>query len=262
MRWFESVGLYTAGFAVAVVTVVACYRPQPSTLFWCSPEGRQPSCPEDYICCSDDPAALDLENLGGVALPDYGDRGGFGIPLFSAARNGSGFSGLCVNEGSVPPVASLGDSGCPVPCNPTWVDEDVDAVCGEGQLCCQTIELELEDCVLDSGLGDAGCWRPVRGADIEGLGGIDATRWADGAHATHQDPGGQACEAFVSGLGDDELDAAGVERDAVRAACFRQLSVANQRGFCLGVQLCPLAQPSYRDACEQQNDAEGLSGCG
>jgi hypothetical protein len=27
------------------------------------------------------------------------------------------------------------------------------------------------------------------------------------------------------------------------------------------VNFCPLAQPTYRDACEQKNDAEGRSGC-
>mgnify|MGYP000653296919 CR=1 FL=1 len=44
------------------------------------------------------------------------------------------------------------------------------------------------------------------------------------------------------------------------------LRIADARGFCLGksasVSACPLEQPTYRDACEQRNDAEGRSGCG
>jgi hypothetical protein len=55
-----------------------------------------------------------------------------------------------------------------------------------------------------------------------------------------------------------------VTPEEVKKACYAKLTVANQRGFCLGgagVNFCPLAQPGYRDACEQQNDAEGRGGC-
>lgn len=130
--------------------------------------------------------------------------------------------------------------------------------------CCQTVELEASDCVFDPELGNAGCWRPARGEDSIGVGGLEATAWGPGDHATAQDPGQLGCEEFVKGRSDVELDAAGVSRDQVMQACVRRLSVADQRGFCQGerVAYCPIAQPSYRDACEQQNDAEGRSGCG
>jgi hypothetical protein len=128
-----------------------------------------------------------------------------------------------------------------------------------------TVEIEASDCVLDPDLGDAGCWRPVRGDDIVGLGGLEATAWSANEHATLQDPGFHGCEAFVAGLSDAALDTAGVTADEVRLACVRRLGVANQRGYCIGgpgVAGCPLAQPSYRNACEQLDDANALGGCG
>jgi hypothetical protein len=126
------------------------------------------------------------------------------------------------------------------------------------------VELQESDCVLDPDLGTEGCWRPVRGDDIIGLGWLEATNWGPGEHATHQDAGLHECESFVTGLTSDELDAAGVTADDVRLACLRRLSVANQRGFCIGgpgVVGCLLAQPSYRDACEQINDRESRTDC-
>jgi len=110
--------------------------------------------------------------------------------------------------------------------------------------------------VLDPELGDSGCWRPVTGADIGSL-----SNWGPLEHATHQDPGlpaDGACASLVAGL-PSELDA-----DAVRSACVRRLTVANQQGFCLagaGVNVCPEADPSYRDACERLNDEQARSGC-
>ena len=131
--------------------------------------------------------------------------------------------------------------------------------------CCDTFEVEASDCVLDPDLGDAGCWRPVHGDDIIGLGGADATNWSAAEHASHQDPGFHGCDAFVAGLSNGELEAAGVTADEVRLACVRRLGVADQRGFCIGgpgIVGCPLAQPGYRDVCEQRNDGEGRGGCG
>jgi hypothetical protein len=259
-----------AAFVTASLVSLACpYTRWPPTSFRCQPSGGAPQCPEpDYVCCSDDPAALDLANLDGALLPAYEGREGSGVPLFSAARNFAGYSGMCVDRGSVPPAGALteaGVEGCPIPCNPSWSVADVSTVCGPNTLCCQTVELDESDCVLDPALGSSGCWRPAQGGDIDGLGGLEATSWSTAEHSTLQDPGGLGCEDFVADLSDALLDSFAVDRNEVMRACLRRLGVADQRGFCLGgagVNYCPLAQPSYRDACEQRNDAENRDGCG
>jgi hypothetical protein len=250
-----SIALAAAFFAG--LTAAACARPfeQPPDL--CDPRAADP-CPsetdDDYVCCSDDPSALDLAALDAPALPAFEGRGGAGTPLFAGARNGASRWGQCVRPGSVAPAFALADAGaegCPVPCNPSWDPTDVEAVCGAGTFCCQTVEIELDDCVWDPTLGDAGCHRPARGED--GVGG----------HATLQDPDTLGCAAFVDGLADEQL--AGSDPAEVFDACVRRLTAADQRGFCLGgpaVDGCPLAQPSVRDACEMLNDNQGLSGCG
>jgi hypothetical protein len=257
-----------ATFATSMLVALACHVPpwERPTAYRCQPSSPDPDerCPEREQCCSDDPAALDLLELDGPALPAYEGRLGSGTPLFSDDRNDAGFSGLCVEVGSIAPAFAL-PSGCPVPCNPSWDSDSIDAVCGAGSFCCQTLEVDASDCVLDPGIGDDGCWRPARGDDIMGLGGLDATSWSADELATPQDPGGQQCEAFVTGLSEEQLDDAGVTADDVRLACLRRLGVANQRGFCIGgpgVIGCPLAQPTHRDACEQLNDGEGRDGCG
>jgi hypothetical protein len=260
--------LMTGGvaFVAAMLVALACVHEPWFERYRCWPGGPDPRCPNDEICCSDDPAALDLSNLGAAALPDYARDAeqGTGTPLFSDVNNDLSYSGLCVKGGSVPITGAL-ESGCPVPCNPSWDTASIEAVCGPSTICCQSRELDAADCVLDPALGSAGCWRPARGEDIEGLGGLDATNWSTDAHATHQDPGGMGCQEFVAGLSGGELDAAGVSASEVLQACYRRLGVADRRGFCLGgagVNFCPLAMPSYRDACEQKNDDEGRSDCG
>jgi hypothetical protein len=269
------VRVFAATFVVSLLVVLGCPNGQyPTTAYRCQPSSSEPDsrCPGNvstsYQCCSDDPATLDLDNLDGPGLPPYhtlgGSDSGSGTPLFSADRNDASFSGMCIKVGSVAPSFAL-PGGCPVPCNPSWDRSSIDIVCGLGTFCCQTVEIEASDCVLDSNLGDAGCWRPARGEDIVGLGGLDATSWSAAEHATQQDPGLPGCEEFVGDLTNDELDAAGVTVDEVRLACLRRLGVANQRGFCIGgpgVAGCPLVQPSYRDACEQRNDGDGRAGCG
>jgi hypothetical protein len=260
-----AVRVFAAAFGGSLLVVLACHVPL-STAYRCQPSSPKPQnrCPEREQCCSDDPAAIDLLDLDGPGLPAYEGGSGSGTPLFSADRNHAGFSGLCVEVGAVAPVFAL-PGGCPVPCNPSWDADSIDAVCGSGVFCCQTLEIEASDCVLDPNLGDGGCWRPARGDDIVGLGGLDATSWSAGEHASHQDPGLQGCVSFVEGLSDAQLDAAGVTEDEVSLACLRRLGVADQRGFCIGgpgVAGCPLAQPSYRDACEQLNDGEARVGCG
>jgi hypothetical protein len=250
---------------MSLLVVLACSPGWILTTYLCQPSSSNPKtrCPEGEQCCSDDPTGLDLTDLAGPGIPAYQGRGGTATPVFSEARNDAAYWGMCIQTGSIAPAFAL-TNGCPVPCNPTWDKPSVEAVCGAGVFCCQTVELEASDCVLDPSLGDDGCWRPVRGDDITGLGGLEATNWSAAEHATLQDPNFGGCESFVEGLPESELDAAGVIADDVLLACIRRLNVANQRGFCIGgpgVIGCPLAQPTYRDACEQLNDAEFRPGC-
>jgi hypothetical protein len=254
--------VFGATFVVSLLVVLACENGMffPTTSSRCQPSSSEPRCSKvaDYQCCSDDPIALELSDLDALALPTSG------TPVFSDTQNDASYSGMCVKVGAVAPAFAL-PSGCPIPCNPTWSSNSIAAVCGSDTFCCQTTEIEASDCVLDPELGDAGCWRPARGDDIVGLGGLEATSWSAAEHATLQDPGFHGCVAFVGVFSYAELKAAGVTADDVRLACLHRLGVANQRGFCIGgpgLAGCPLAQPSYRDACEQLNDSEGLGGCG
>lgn len=261
--WLKTAILYSSAFVTAGLFATACDPSYGVTTFRCDPSNAD--CPSKYgsgtyVCCSDDPASVNLGDLDAEALPNYG--GGNGTPLFAGKYNNLSSSGFCIDTGQVPADAALAEpgpgQGCPLPCNPTWSQADISAVCGSGTSCCATVEIQEADCGLDPSLGDAGCWRPVTGSDIQNLGGIEVSDWSTSDHATHQDPGGGGCEEFVA----LEAGAAGVEANDLRFACFRQLSVANQRGFCQGPMDCPLANPAYRDACEQRNDREGLTGCG
>jgi hypothetical protein len=269
LRLLNLLLVHGVAFGAAMVVSTACQPPDyPATAFRCSPGGDSP-CPDGYICCSDDPAALDLDNLGLEVLPEYQGRGGTGTPIFSGGNNSLSITGMCIEEGKVPPegaLADVGAQGCPVPCNPTWTGDQIDEVCGNNTICCQTVELEQKDCVLDPAAGDNGCYRPVDGSDIKGLGGLDATEWRGTEHATHQDPNGNSCKTFVNGVSQSVLDSKMITADELREACFARLTVANARGYCLGksptVTACPLDQPTYRDACEQRNDAEGRTDCG
>jgi hypothetical protein len=262
---------HTVVFGVALVVSSSCSVNYPATAFRCSPF-ESDNCPDSgdgvYLCCSDDPAALDLSTVNEFVTPNYQGRGGEGTPLFSGGNNPLSKSGMCIKVGSVAPAFALADvnaQGCPVPCNPTWSDTDITSVCGQGTFCCQTTELQPEDCVFDPDAGDAGCFRPVTGDDIEGVGTTALTNWSGSAHATHQDPSGSNCEIFVQGLPPSVLSDNNLTVNEAKRACWRRLTVADQRGFCLGgpdVFGCPLANPAYRDACEQMNDANFLSGCG
>jgi hypothetical protein len=219
-------------------------------------------CSPGVLCCSTDPAALDLDDLDAMILPAYqGSALAGGVPLFADANNAAGRRGVCVEDGAVPETRQLlGAAGCPRPCNPRWPDEQVQEVCGPNSRCCQDVELTIDDCVLDPGLGTAGCWRPVTGLDIVGLGGLEATEWELYEHASHQDPGlppDGACETVIAGLPPE------VDVEAFRAACRKRLTVADQRGMCLSSAglVCPYEVPSYIDACEQLNVDAGLTGC-
>ena len=84
-------------------------------------------------------------------------------------------------------------------------------------------------------------FRPVDGGDIGVF-----TMWRPADHATHQDPNGDGCLGLA--LGDTS--------SPVFQDCVRQLSVANQRGFCMQLgqgQACPTDQPTFVDACTQLN---------
>ena len=265
---------HTLVFGVAVLVSSSCAVNYPTTAFRCSPGGDDPTCPTQgsdvYQCCSDDPAAIDLDDINATVTPRYPSRtGGSGTPLFSGGNNPLSKSGMCVKVGSVPAtgaLAEIGAQGCPVPCNPTWSNSDISSICGAGTICCQTAEVQEEDCVLDTTVGTSGgCFRPATGNDIEGVGSQNLTNWGGTAHRTHQDPSGLNCQVFVQGVPSAILNDNGITAGEVLDACYRKLTVANQRGFCLGgagVNVCPLSQPTYRDACEQLNDLNGLQGCG
>lgn len=259
-RWLTTLFVYTSAFVGAGLLATACDPTYAVTSFRCNPSA--PDCPTDkygtgdYVCCSDDPAALNVDDLTAAALPGYVGKNGDGTPLFSGANNHLSTSGFCIDISQVPPSAAIGDpgsgQGCPLPCNPTWAKADVAAICGAGTVCCQTQELGELDCALDPELGDQGCWRPVTGGDINIFStGLKVSDWSPADHVTHQGPSGKGCTAFVAAEGGD---------DALLEACYQRLSVANQRGFCQA-GVCPLTNPAYVDACERKNAAEGLTGC-
>ena len=189
-----------------------------------------------YQCCSSDPAAPNgtLPAYQGKNIPNGG------TPFFSGANNALSTWGVCVDTTAIPNGAGLLEpvaQNCPIPCNPTWEAESVDAVCGSGRACCQATELQMADCVQDAD----GTWRAVTGADVGAL-----TDWAPTAHATHQDPAGTGCLALAGGDANSD----------VFADCIAQLGAADQRGFCMALGtdgVCPGELPSYVDACELLN---------
>jgi hypothetical protein len=229
----------------------------------CNPSVNVP-CSGGLTCCSDDPAALDLALLDAFVTPEYQGGAGQGTPLFSGGNNPLSIWGTCVDVSDAPGPRTLdepGVMGCPIPCNPRWTAEDTQEVCGPSSQCCQTRAIEFDDCVLDPGLGNNGCWRPVTGMDILGLGGIDASQWKDSEHSTHQDPSGNNCLLFVSGISPTIFEQFGTTEDEVLRACFRRLGVATSRGYCMDVGTTCTIDPSLPDACELRNEQEGRTDC-
>lgn len=200
----------------------------------CNPSAGSNACRSPATCCSDDPAAV------GGKPPNYfnGDTDLHGEPIFSAANNDLGISGLCIVTGE---FASPFPSGCPVPCNPTWAPEILQEICGTTAICCQTTDLDPDrDCVIDP---QTQRWRAVTGHDI----GTPLTIWGD-QHTTNQDPLGAGCMQFAT----DEVmnDTAAPEPDmAALEDCFDQLTVANQRGLCQQPGTCPCRE----DLCDAKN---------
>lgn len=225
----------------------------PTVAFRCNPR-QQDNCPDSHFCCSDDPAAE------GGALPAYEGKGiSGGVPFFSGPNNALGTSGLCVNRDDIPFGSGLQEpaaANCPIPCNPTWEAGDITAVCGDGRVCCQTVEMEQLDCIVDPGDGS---YRPVTGNDIGETydNGAVITDWSAGAHATHQDPSGFGCMGFAGNPPQAELAGNPVWQD-----CVANLTVANQRGFCMALgpgQTCPVAQPGFIDACTALNQGGAMA---
>lgn len=224
---------YVAVFSAGAVTSVSCFEPDlENPSFRCSPKAAAlapaDACPEDEVCCSDDPATT------GGRLPNYNVPGTvntkYGTPIFSGDNNSLSESGMCVKTGFATPLVA---TGCPVPCNPTWGAAEVADVCGAGIACCQVQELDpLLDCVQDPVTMK---WRAVTGTDI----GTPVTTWGS-KHATNQDPNGTQCAIFAAGGG-------ATPKKEILDDCYDQLSVANQRGFCY--QACPCIE----DVCDQKN---------
>lgn len=183
-----------------------------------------------HKCCSDDPASVGGGRPSFMAIGNSGSA----TPYFAGVNNQNGSSGMCVQPGQLTAAHRMTEAeadGCPVPCNPTWPDADVVAVCGPELSCCQTRVLAPADCVLD---GDV--WRPALGTDIV----AGRSTWQ--RHVSHQDPTGERCAAYEEG--EQFTD------------CLAQLSVADQRGFCMPIpagETCPHADPAFVDACEQIN---------
>jgi hypothetical protein len=246
--------VHVGAIALGASMSSSCDIGYPTVAFRCDPGGAE-SCPDTHFCCSDDPAAP------GGALPGYAGREvpGSTTPFFSGINNALGRSGMCVNRDDIPFGSGLTEgvaAGCPVPCNPTWKVGDIEAVCGTGLSCCQTVELDEADCVIDPADGH---YRPVDGSDIGTKydNGTPVTNWSDGAHVTHQDPDGDACRVIAGNVSAEEAPNDDTWRD-----CVAHLTVANQRGFCMAVGAggCPTARPDYVDACTRLEQARAGGG--
>jgi len=253
-------------FGLSTLISTSCVQVDyPDIAFRCNPaKDGSDACPDDYMCCSDDPTAYDGTNaVAAGVLPAYQNSpGGTGQPIFSGDNNALSSSGMCIRNDLLPPGVGLTEAGaqnCPIPCNPAWDAASVSSVCGSNSLCCQTVELETSDCVFDS---NANCFRPVTGQDIQtsGIERIDddgvrvgPVNWAAGDHDTMQDPNGTNCKTYAAG------------DSSAQTACFRALNVASARGFCLtrsaSVTACPLVNPAYIDPCEELNAQNGGLSC-
>lgn len=197
----------------------------------CAPAASDHECPDNYVCCSDDPATSQGRVPNYFQSDVVDDR--YGEPLFSAANNNLSHSGLCVGVGA---FSSPFPSGCAVPCNPTWDAATIAEICGTTQECCAFTEVDPnKDCVLDNGT-----WRAVSGNDIPAL-----TNWGPN-HTTNQDPDGSSCTILASRGGTLDPEALN--------DCIAQLTVADQRGFCLAPAECPCRE----DICAMKNPGYAL----
>lgn len=221
MNLSKTVLTYAALFCVGALTSVGCPEPElQNPSFRCNPAAGG-GCPDDEICCSDDPATV------GGKIPNYYMDGTnndkYGVPLFSDINNSLSTQGMCVATGDfMSPLVT----GCPVPCNPKWEAARITEICGTAQ-CCQTQELDdVKDCVMVGGR-----WRAAKGEDVLNK----LSGWA-GSHTTNQDPFIEGCKVFSQGDQAALLD------------CVEQLTVADQRGFCYS-----LGCPCVEDVCDMKN---------
>lgn len=225
---FRVLLLHGSAFGLGALVATSCLEPNlPVVAYRCNPRQAN-NCPNNYFCCSDDASAA------GGGLPAYAGRQGSATPFFSGFNNALSTSGMCVDTDTVGAAGLLdpGAEGCPVPCNPNWDRGDLDSICGELAVCCQTVELGLKDCVQSGST-----WRPVTGGDIGSL-----TNWSPGEHDTHQDPGGIGCLQYAGGQENNDY------RD-----CLDHLTAADQRGFCVALapgETCGTFRPEYVDPCE------------
>ena len=97
----------------------------------CNPSSDRSGGGSYYRCCSDD-------------------------PLAAGANNGISQTGKCVHVDDVPAGSGLPPLNCPVACDPSADAGATAQTCGGGRVCCQTQELQPEDCVQD----EDGRWRP------------------------------------------------------------------------------------------------------
>ena len=202
--------------------------PPPDPVFLCEPAADD-RCPSDTRCCSDDPAAVGGEWPDGPGV----------VALFSGTSGSRSVTGVCM--GSPPQFTDVVDeTGCVLPCDPTWERDVQHEVCGDDSVCCQTRELVEADCVYDE---DEERWRPMDGRDALAAFEAGEERWGEG---THQDPGFEGCEAYAGGR----------DRPAF-VECLERLTVANRRGTCRREEEAPPClspfNRDYTDPCEAMN---------
>lgn len=196
----------------------------------CKPKNGDDDCFEGLVCCSDDPATV------GGKIPNYYMDGvnnaDYGSPIFSDNNNALSSWGYCIETGG---FTSPLINGCPVPCNPTWAPVRIAEICGSAVCCPFTAVDPDKDCIIDP---DSGRWRSVNGLDVI----AERTPWG-ATHATNQDPFAEGCQLFSAG------------NQAVLLDCIEQLTVADQRGFCVSVacpcteDLCDMKNPDYVPRC-------------
>lgn len=212
-------------------------RPSIATAFLepCDPRGFTAGRRDDYLCCSDDPSAADglVPDYESLALPD----GVGSSPLFAGDRASWSAWGQCTIKGFEERNSDLG--GCPRPCNPRWSAERIALVCQRpGDLCCPTIPTQATDCVFVDGR-----WRAIRGSDL-----ASPEAWIVDEPGTRQDPALDGCGDWATVDG---------RHDVSRFAdCVKQLSAADQRGFCVPDTegSCPGSEAIETvDPCEARN---------
>lgn len=217
MKALNLLFVYGTAFGVGATVAISCVPQYPTVSFRCNPRGPSPQCPDDQFCCSDDASSA------GSGVPDFAP-GGTPTPLFASNNNGLSARGMCVRVSDLPPNSGLPLNNCPVPCNPAWSGGEIEAVCGAGRVCCQTVELQARDCVSDG----SGSVRPANGLDaLNNLAGNPACDddprncWRPSDFETHQDPNFEACQRLAADL------------DMTLEDCIGKLGVADTRGFCM-----------------------------